>query len=74
MQPTVRRLEETYAGRILFTGLDIDDPRNAEIKRTLGFRAQPQFILLDGDGNVITQWFGRVPESEFASAFDGALR
>lgn len=74
MQPTVRRLEAEYAGRILFTGLDIDDPLNADFKQTLKFRGQPQFVLLDGQGQVLTQWFGRVEEGEFARAFDSALR
>lgn len=74
MQPTVRRLEGTYAGRILFTSLDIDDARNADFKTMLRFRAQPQWILLDGSGNVLQQWFGSVPEADFAQAFDAALK
>lgn len=74
MQPTVRRLEETYAGRIIFTSLDIDDPRNADFKAQLQFRAQPQWVLLDADGQVLKTWFGRVSEQEFAAAFDEALR
>jgi hypothetical protein len=74
MQPTVRRLEETHGGRIIFTGLDIDDPLNADFKAQLQFRAQPQWVLLDGDGQVLKTWFGRVSEQEFATAFDEALR
>jgi len=74
MQPTVRRLEERYAGRIIFTSLDIDDPRNAGFKTQLQFRAQPQWVLLDADGQVLKTWFGRVPEEDFAAAFDEALK
>ena len=74
MQPTVRRLEQTYGSRILFTSLDIDDARNSDFKAELGFRAQPQWILLDAQGSVLQQWFGSVPEGVFAEAFDAALK
>jgi hypothetical protein len=74
MQPTVSRLEERYAGRIVFTSLDIDDARNADFKAALGFRVQPTFVLLDGGGSELMRWFGSVPEADFVQAFDAALR
>jgi hypothetical protein len=74
MQPTVRRLEATYADRVVFTSLDIDDPGNTEFEMTLGFRSQPTFLLLDGQGAVLQRWLGPAEEAEFAAAIDAALK
>jgi thioredoxin-related protein len=73
MKPVVHRLESTYNNRITFVYLDIDDPRNDDLKRMLNYRVQPHFILLDAEGNITQQWFGVVPESEFVSAFESVL-
>lgn len=63
-----------YADRMVFTYLDIDDPNNATLKQTLGFRVQPQFVLLDGEGQILKQWLGFVDKEDFARAFDEALQ
>lgn len=54
MKPTVRRLEQEFAGKVEFQSLDIDSLKNAEAKKKYGFRAQPQFVIVGGDGKVIT--------------------
>lgn len=54
MKPTVRRLEQEFAGKIEVKSLDIDSPANAEAKKKYGFRAQPQFVLVTADGKVVT--------------------
>ncbi len=69
MAPVVHGLEQKYAGEVRFVYLDIDDPRTAPFKDQLGYRVQPHYFLLDGEGNVVRQWFGLVDESEFESAF-----
>jgi hypothetical protein len=74
MGPIVHGLENDYYGEIKFVYLDVDDPENDQLKRTLGYRVQPHFFLLDPDGNVIQQWFGRVSRDDFALAFDSALQ
>jgi thioredoxin-related protein len=66
----VHGLEVEYYDRINFVYLDIDDSRTDEFKRMLGFQYQPHLFLLDGEGNIIQQWFGLIPESEFRKAFD----
>ena len=70
MNPVVNGLQQEYDGRVTFTLVDIDDPNSKELKQKYGFRAQPYFVLLDGDGNVVKTWFGLVPVEEFRSAFD----
>lgn len=69
MAPIVHGLEAEYAGKINFVYLDIDDPANAEAKRNFGFRYQPEFRLLDGEGNVLATWAGFVPPEQFESVF-----
>jgi hypothetical protein len=69
MAPMVHGLEAKYYGKIGFVYLDIDDPRNAEFRRYFGFRYQPEFYLVDGDGNVLKKWVGRVSAQEFETEF-----
>jgi thioredoxin-related protein len=66
----VHGLEVEYYDKINFVYLDVDDSRTDEFKRLLGYRVQPHIFLLDGQGNIIQQWLGIVPEGEFRSAFD----
>ena len=73
MAPIVHGLEAKYAGQIDFLYLDIDDPRNADAKEQLGFRVQPQFLLLDMDGKVIQEWLGPVQAEDFEAAFTQVL-
>lgn len=69
MKPVVHGLEAKYAGQIDFIYLDIDDPANDAAKQRLGFRAQPQFLLLDASGEVVQEWLGPVSADEFEAAF-----
>ena len=73
MAPIVHGLESEFHNQINFIYLDIDDPANADVLSLLGFRYQPHFFLLDGEGNIIQQWLGPVSEEEFQNAFDGIL-
>lgn len=69
MAPIVHGLEAQYAGKLLFAYLDIDDPANEAVKQQLGFRVQPEFYLVDGEGKVLKKWFGPVRAAEFEQAF-----
>ncbi len=70
MAPIVHGLEVDYFGEINFVYLDIDNPANSEFLKELGFRYQPQFILIDGEGNVLQQWLGPVYADDFRNTFD----
>lgn len=74
MKPIVHGLEARYADRIQFTYLDMDDPATDDLKRQLGFQWRPHFFLVDGDGQVVTQWVGMVDEQTLVDALEGALR
>jgi hypothetical protein len=73
MAPVVHGLEDQYGDRMAFSYLDIDDPATTEFRSTLGFRYQPEFYLLDAQGNLIQKWIGPVQAPELAAAFDVAL-
>ncbi len=69
MAPIVHGLEAKYYGKINFAYLDIDDPLNANFKRQFGFRYQPEFHLVDANGNVVKTWVGRVSAEDFEAEF-----
>ena len=70
MAPIVHGLESDFSGQIKFLYLDVDDPANANFKKELGFKYQPHFILLDGEGRILQQWLGPVTAEDFRTAFD----
>ncbi len=74
MHPIVHGLETRYSGQIQFIYLDIDDPKTDALKQQLGYRVQPQFFLLDGQGNVVKKWLGSVEEQDFVEAFTEVLK
>jgi hypothetical protein len=69
MASMVHGLEAQYAGKINFVYLDIDDPANQAAKREFGFSYQPEFYLLDGEGNVLQKWVGSVSQEQFETVF-----
>jgi thioredoxin-like negative regulator of GroEL len=74
MAPMVHRLEAEYYGRVIFTYLDADDARTDMFKSQLGFFYQPEFYLLDGNGNLIEKLVGPVSEETFRKVLDENLQ
>lgn len=73
MAPIVHGLEVEYQDRINFVYLDASDPRNEEAKRIFGFYVQPEFYLIDGDGNILKKWVGMVERDSLIKEFDANL-
>ncbi|MFH1184251.1 MAG: hypothetical protein V1755_04330 [Chloroflexota bacterium] len=69
MAPMVHGLEAKYAGQILFSYLDADDARTMGFQRALGFHYQPEFYLLDGQGQLLHKWVGFVSQDQFEAVF-----
>jgi len=65
----VHGLEARYAGKIVFTYLDADDARTKGFQKALGFHYQPEFYLLDEQGQLLHEWVGFVSEASFESEF-----
>ncbi len=74
MKPVVHGLEALYGDRIGFVYLDIDDPATQPLKTELGYRVQPHFFLVDGEGHILASWLGPVSQADFVSAFEAALQ
>jgi len=69
MAPMVHGLEAEYFGKIKFSYLDADDPETVSFQRTLGFQYQPEFYLLDANGNVLKKFIGLVSRDQFVAEF-----
>ena len=69
MAPMVHGLEAKYYGKIKFSYLDASDPNTRDFQRTLGFGYQPEFYLLDGEGNLLQKWVGFVSQEQFETVF-----
>ena len=65
----VHGLEAKYLGRIKFAFLDADDPNTFDFQQALGFQYQPEFYLLDGNGNLLQKWVGYTSEQDFEAVF-----
>ena len=63
-------LEQQWGDRINFVYLDIDDARNDDFKRQFGYRYQPHIFLLDGQGQIVDQWIGRVSGETLLAALE----
>jgi thioredoxin-like negative regulator of GroEL len=74
MAPIVHGLEAQYYGQIQFSFLDVDDPAVEPFKDQFGFRYQPMFVLLDGNGTPVKTWLGGVTTEEFATEFAKVLQ
>lgn len=73
MAPLIHGIEEEFSIEVNFIYLDIDDPAVGVFKRELGFRVEPHFFLLDGNGKVLQQWVGYVSIDTLRNALENAL-
>ena len=69
MAPIVHGLEAKYYGKIQFVFLDADDPKTQKFQSALGFYYQPEFYLLDGNGNILKKFVGYVEAEDFEAEF-----
>ena len=69
MAPMVHGLEAEYSGKIKFSYLDADNSNTVAFQRTLGFQYQPEFYLLDANGNLLQKFIGFVSQEDFKAEF-----
>jgi thioredoxin-like negative regulator of GroEL len=74
MAPMVHGLEAEYSGKIKFSYLDADDSQTDVFQQALGFYYQPEFYLLDANGNLIQKLVGFIAEDEFRTLFEANLQ
>jgi len=73
MAPVVHGLEKKYAGQIEFVYLDAVDNATTTLRNEHDYRSYPSFILLDGQGDEIGRWVGKVQKSDFTVVIDAML-
>lgn len=66
-------LETEYFPEIEFLYLDVDDAATQPFREQLGRSYQPEYHLLDGEGNVVQVWKGRINADEMRQSFDALL-
>lgn len=67
-------INETFAGRIEFVVLDIDDSSLNDIRRRLGITAQAQYVLVNSADEIVGRWFGIIDESRVTSELEALLQ
>ena len=70
MAPIVHGLRVKWSEQVNFIFLDILDRNSGELKKALGYRGIPQFFLVDGNGEILEQWIGEVPEQDLDAAIE----
>lgn len=64
---------ETFADRVEFVLLDLDDASQDGIRRRLGITAQAQYLFVNSAGEVIGRWFGRIDEAQVTADMEALL-
>jgi hypothetical protein len=69
----VNGLLTKYSEQVDFIGLNIDDPSSLPVRERYDIVQRSQYVLLDGQGNVVRKWFGFLDEADVASEIDKLL-
>jgi len=70
--PTIEKLAERYAGRVLVCKVNLDGGRNADLARRYGIRGIPA-VLFFQDGKEVERYVGLRAEGDYADLLDGLL-
>ncbi|MFC1959074.1 thioredoxin domain-containing protein [Chloroflexota bacterium] len=73
MRPSVRRLEEQYAGLIDFHILNVDHLSTRDLAFKYNVSAIPNIVLLDAAGNQVQQVMGFQSEEELRASLERLL-
>lgn len=73
MAPILAGLEKEYAGKVGFVYLDIDNPGTTALQKNLGFTREPHFFLLNGNGQVQSEWIGYATLEQIRKKFAEVL-
>lgn len=70
MRPSVRRLEERFAGQVDFHILNIDLLSNRDLAMQYQVSAIPNIVLLDTEGNLVQQMVGFQSEETLIASLE----
>ena len=66
-------LQESYAGRMEFVVLDVDNSAHDAKRAELGSTAQAQYFLVNADGDIVGRWFGLLNDAKLRVELDKLL-
>ena len=66
-------LQANFGDQIEFLHIDTDNSRERQIGRRLGVFRHTQYVLVDGEGNILGEWNGYLNQEAVAIALDAAL-
>ena len=66
-------LQELYGDQVDFLHVDIENPGAQEAVGPVGITGRTQYVLTDGNGNVLHRWFGYIEQAELEMAFEALL-
>ena len=67
-------LQDTFAERVEWIILDIDDPSSDDTRSELGITAQAQYVLVNANGEIVGRWFGILNEMQVAAEIENLLQ
>ncbi|MCY3831457.1 MAG: hypothetical protein OXG85_00490 [Chloroflexi bacterium] len=67
-------IQETFAGRIEFVLLDVDNSAHDAKRAELGLTAQAQYVLVNSAGEIVGRWFGVLNETNVTSELETLLQ
>jgi len=73
MRSSVRRLEETYQGRIDFHILNVDHRSTNDLANRYQVHGIPMIVLLDAQGDVFKALLGYQTEEQLTTVIDDLL-
>jgi thiol-disulfide isomerase/thioredoxin len=73
MAPIIAGLENEYSSRVGFVYIDIDNPASEPLQEILGFKREPHFFLLNGEGKLMSEWIGYATLEELRSKIEAVI-
>ena len=73
MRPSVRRLEEAYAGQVEFDVLNVDYLSTRDLAMQYQVQFIPLIVLLDANGNLVARLEGYQSEEQLQAAIESLL-
>ena len=69
----MRGLEETFADRLDFIHLDVDNEAAWQLARALGITGRNQYLLISAEGETVQRWVGPLYKTVMVDEIEGLL-
>ncbi|MDW8292561.1 MAG: thioredoxin domain-containing protein [Anaerolineae bacterium] len=74
MKPVIAKLREEYGARVEFVSYNIDDPSSEAAKVKYRFLGQPQYVLVNANGDVVITRNGVFPYERLRADIETLLQ